>query len=57
MKSKNKNSIKDKITLTNKKIGGKYSKLPLAHQIKTTLHTVAIPGPLRPDSTAPRLVS
>ena len=35
--------------LINKKIeGGKYSQLHLAHQIKTTLPSVAVPGPLRP---------
>ena len=40
------NSIK---RLINKKIeGGKYSQLPLAHQIKTTLPYVAVPGPLHP---------
>ena len=34
--------------LINKKIeGGKYSQLPLAHQIKTALPSVAVPGPLR----------
>ena len=34
---------------TNKKReGGKYSPLPLAHKIKTTLPSVAVPGPLRP---------
>ena len=35
--------------LINKKIeGGKYFQLPLAHQIKTTLPSVVVPGTLRP---------
>ena len=28
--------------------GEKFSQLPLSRQIKTTLPTVAVPGPLRP---------
>ena len=49
IKEKNKEEFYRIKRLINKKIeGGKYSQLPLAHQIKTTLRSVAVPGPLRP---------